>query len=66
LFRPMYSILLPIPHADKLQMEKLLDKEVGLGHADPWRNITIRLERGKPLRSNLGQRRQQRARRLFW
>lgn len=33
LFRPMYSILLPIPHADKLQMEKLLDKEVGLGHA---------------------------------
>ncbi|KAJ5197233.1 hypothetical protein N7449_007712 [Penicillium cf. viridicatum] len=32
-FRPMYSVLLPIPHADKLQMEKLLDKEVGLGHA---------------------------------
>ncbi|CAI7608375.1 unnamed protein product [Penicillium crustosum] len=32
-FRPMYSVLLPIPHADKLQMERLLDKEVGLGHA---------------------------------
>lgn len=32
-FRPMYSVLLPIPHADKLQMEKLLDKEVGLGRA---------------------------------
>ena len=33
LFRPMYSVLLPIPHADKLQMENLLEKEVGLGHA---------------------------------
>ncbi|KAJ6132171.1 hypothetical protein N7471_007386 [Penicillium samsonianum] len=32
-FRPMYSLLLPIPHADKLQMERLLDKEVELGHA---------------------------------
>ncbi|KAJ5198898.1 hypothetical protein N7491_000535 [Penicillium cf. griseofulvum] len=32
-FRPMYSMLLPIPHADKLQMEKLLDEDVGLGHA---------------------------------
>lgn len=32
-FRPMYSVLLPIPHADKLQMEKLLDKEIGLGNA---------------------------------
>ncbi|KAJ5360597.1 hypothetical protein N7517_009788 [Penicillium concentricum] len=32
-FRPMYSVLLPIPHADKLQMEKLLDKDVELGHA---------------------------------
>ncbi|KGO44530.1 hypothetical protein PEXP_020480 [Penicillium expansum] len=32
-FRPMYSVLLPIPHADKLQMEKLLDKEVELGDA---------------------------------
>ncbi|CAI7604712.1 unnamed protein product [Penicillium glandicola] len=32
-FRPMYSMLLPIPHADKLQMEKLLDKEVELGRA---------------------------------
>ncbi|KAJ5958377.1 uncharacterized protein N7479_005527 [Penicillium vulpinum] len=32
-FRPMYSMLLPIPHADKLQMEILLDKEVALGHA---------------------------------
>ncbi|KAJ5512402.1 hypothetical protein N7463_001954 [Penicillium fimorum] len=32
-FRPMYSVLLPIPHADKLQMEILLDKDVELGHA---------------------------------
>ncbi|KAI2733779.1 hypothetical protein CBS147332_794 [Penicillium roqueforti] len=32
-FRPMYSVLLPIPHADKLQMENLLDEEVGLGCA---------------------------------
>lgn len=31
LFRPMYSILLPIPHADKLQMERLLDEEVRRG-----------------------------------
>ncbi|KAJ6070424.1 hypothetical protein N7467_011743 [Penicillium canescens] len=31
LFRPMYSMLLPIPHADKLQMEKLLDEEVRCG-----------------------------------
>ncbi|KAJ5317814.1 hypothetical protein PENANT_c004G00159 [Penicillium antarcticum] len=31
LFRPMYSIMLPIPHADKLQMERLLDEEAGLG-----------------------------------
>lgn len=30
-FRPMYSVLLPIPHADKLQMERLLDQEVELG-----------------------------------
>ena len=30
-FRPMYSILLPIPHADKLQMERLLDQEAELG-----------------------------------
>lgn len=30
-FRPMYSVLLPIPHADKLQMEKLLDEESQLG-----------------------------------
>ncbi|KAJ5851673.1 uncharacterized protein N7529_011058 [Penicillium soppii] len=30
-FRPMYNVLLPIPHADKLQMEKLLDKEAELG-----------------------------------
>jgi hypothetical protein len=30
LLRPMYSILLPIPHADKLQMERLLDEDVGL------------------------------------
>ncbi|EKV12901.1 NAD(P)-binding domain [Penicillium digitatum] len=32
-FRPMYSVLLPIPHADKLQMERLLEKEIGLGDA---------------------------------
>ncbi|KAJ5165302.1 uncharacterized protein N7500_007132 [Penicillium coprophilum] len=32
-FRPMYSILLPIPHADKLQMERLLDEDVELGNA---------------------------------
>jgi hypothetical protein len=30
-FRPMYSVLLPIPHADKLKMENLLDQEAGLG-----------------------------------
>ncbi|CAG8119480.1 unnamed protein product [Penicillium salamii] len=30
-FRPMYSVLLPIPHADKLQMERLLDQEAGMG-----------------------------------
>ncbi|KAJ5836766.1 hypothetical protein N7447_002792 [Penicillium robsamsonii] len=31
--RPLYSVLLAIPLADKLQMEKLLDKDVELGHA---------------------------------
>jgi hypothetical protein len=30
-FRPMYSVLLPIPHADKVQMERLLDQEAELG-----------------------------------
>ncbi|KXG49818.1 uncharacterized protein PGRI_057860 [Penicillium griseofulvum] len=32
-FRPMYSMLLPIPHADKRQMEQLLDEDVKMGDA---------------------------------